>query len=99
MNPRNQIKKSFNVDLPISGGTGNSKENAVIIEATDSSGISIEYEYLKYIHASLGINYKIIEQSNFEDSGRHYDKIKVEIEGDKENYYNHYFDITNFFGK
>ena len=47
---REIIKTQFGVDLPISGGIGNSIENAVVIERTPLNDyVSVEHQVLKYI--------------------------------------------------
>jgi len=93
------IKEAFGLEFPISGGNGSSIEDAIIIEVTDSSGISMEYKILDCIHKLGGVSFKFVKQEQFLKNEKHYDKIKLEVSNDLANYYNYYFDITNFFGR
>ncbi len=100
------IKKEFNVDLPIKGGMGNSIDNAVIIEYDNALNdyVGTEYEVLKYIGLLRGLNWKIIQQSIMVDEGKTIDKMIIatsQMEGTSivSQQENHYFDITDCFGK
>lgn len=92
------IEKYFQVNLPISGGNGDSFENAIIIETTNSSeGIHMEYEVLKYIHLLGNKSWKRDKQELHKVNRKVYDKLKLVLEDDPDNYHNYYFDITRFY--
>lgn len=96
----------FGVDLPISGGIGNSIDNAVIIEYVGPMNDYTETEYavLKYIGLGRGIEWKVTKQELHFHEGKKIDKIIIETTEQKGNQLsstleNHYFDITACFGK
>jgi len=93
------IKKYYAVELPISGGSGASFEDAIKIEINNSKGVSIEYAVLNYIHKLGNVEYKIVNQELIHNDGKHFDKIKLEVSNDPDNYHNYYFDVTSFFDK
>jgi len=102
MTLRNLLKQDFGVDLPISGGFGNSIDNPVIIER--SNGIndyaSTEYFILKCLAEERKIKWKTIGQECLTHRNRKIDRIKIEVAlttpietiTTTENYY---FDITD----
>ena len=102
---RQLIKRDFCVDLPISGGTGNSVRNAVVIHYMQPNiYVSVEYAYLKYIGIGKGISWIRISQELFDLDNRTYDKLKIKtvLETDTEvitQIENFYFDITECFGR
>ncbi|MGW8122232.1 hypothetical protein ACV07N_06185 [Roseivirga echinicomitans] len=105
MNIRELLKEDFGVDLPISGGLGNSIDNPVIIERTGINDyVGTEHSFLKYIGLARGIEWKLIQQELLEDDGRTLDKIKIETKQltSKEvitQIENYYFDITDCYGE
>jgi len=91
------IKKFFNVDLPISGGSGNSIVNAIKIESsTEDEGVQLEYQVLDYIHQLGNKSWRVIKQELLREGNKAYDKLTVEVKDDLQNYHNYYFDITDF---
>lgn len=105
MNIRELLIEDFGIDLPISGGLGNSIDDPVIIERTGNNDYAgIEHTFLKYIGLGRGIEWKLIQQELLEDNGRTLDKIKIETKQltstevitQVENYY---FDITDCYGE
>lgn len=95
---KKDVKVGFGVDLPISGGMGDSIENAFIIEESNSGkGISIEYKILDYLFGFMGLKeWKLEKQELIEKENRYYDKLQFSWDEDKENFHSYYFDITNF---
>lgn len=92
---REQIKKDFGVDLPISGGTGSSVDDPVIIDPKHKDWSDVEYSFIKYVNQALGRSWKLVEQTRIEYNGRNIDQLKLEIDGDDKNYCNYYFDVTD----
>jgi len=80
----------------ISGGSGLSKEDAVIIEAPkESVGIAAEYEVLSEIYGEKDHDWKLLKQTLIQDGSRSYDLITIEGKGIE---YEVWFDITSFYG-
>lgn len=100
MTIREQIKKDFGVDLPISGGRGNSIDDPIIIDKSAGKDCSsVEYAYLRYVGLGRNISWKINEQALLISNGRKIDQIKIETEVITEREViaqveNYYFDIT-----
>ena len=93
------LKRDFGVDLPISGGTGNSLENAVVIEPHNPPDcVAVEYLYLKYIGLGRMIKWNTIGQEPITSGEKGFDKITIEIiqDGQATHNENYYFDISHF---
>lgn len=82
-----------------SPNNGASFEQAIeIINAAETGeGIAAEYLYLGLKHASERKMFEIIKQEYVPRSGRHYDKLTVELKDNSQESY--YFDITSFYGR
>lgn len=97
------LAKDFNVNLPISGGFGNSIDNAIIIHRDIINDyVGTEYTILKFLGIGRGITWKILRQELLSHNGRKIDKIKIETKQVTENEIitqieNYYFDITECF--
>jgi len=89
------IKKEFKIDMPISGGNGNSMDDAIKIDKECRDWSAVEYSCLKYINQLMNRSWKLKEQSLMEKNGRQYDQMKLKIDGDDNSFYNYYFDITD----
>lgn len=102
---RELFQKDFGVDLPISGGTGNSLDHAIIIHRmipNDYAGT--EYAILKYMGIGRGVTWKRLGQELIKHDGRVFDKLKIEVTETTEaeiitTIENYYFDITECFAK
>ncbi len=101
MDLKNLLLKDFGVDLPISGGFGNSIDNPIIIHRKGINDyVGTENTVLKFVGAGRGVKWESIGQELLTHNGRKIDKIKIkteeitkdEIISQVENYY---FDITN----
>ncbi len=92
---KEQIKKDFGVDLPILGGDGQSIDNPIIIDPKCKDWSSVEYSYVKLINQALGRSWKVVNTSLIEHNGHKIDQLKLAIDGDDENFYNYYFDVTD----
>jgi hypothetical protein len=96
---REQIKKDFGVDLPIIGGSGQSIDDPLVIDPQHRDWADVEYTYLKCINLALNRKYKVVTTSLIEHKGKKIDQLKLEVEGDTNNYHNYYFDVTNHLPK
>ena len=102
MDIRELIKKAFNEDLPISGGMGNSIEQAVILESGGplNDYVSLEYQVLDLISRGRDVSWELKGQELIVKEGRKYDKLEVVVKGINGNSMTlqteyHYYDITN----
>lgn len=99
------IKMDFGVDLPISGGFGNSIDSPIIIYRTDLNDyVGTEHFILKCLGKGRRIEWKIIEQTLLNHNGKKIDKIKIETKQTTEieiitQIENYYFDISECFGE
>ncbi len=102
MDIRELIKKAFKEDLPISGGMGNSIEQAVILESAGllNDYISLEYHVMDLISKGRDVSWELKGQELVVKEGRKYDKLMVAVKGINGNpmplqIEYHYYDITN----
>jgi hypothetical protein len=102
MDIRELIKKAFNEDLPISGGMGNSIEEAVILESAGSlyDYVSLEYHVMDLISNGRDVSWELKGQELIVKDGRKYDKLTVAVKAINGNpmplqIEYHYYDITN----
>lgn len=100
MNLREQLKKDFGIDFPISGALGQSKDAPIVIHRVEPNDYtSIEHGILRCLGMDRGITWKLKQQALLDHNGRKLDQIKIEtvettpteIIRQTENYY---FDIT-----
>jgi len=89
------IQKNFGIELPISGGWGGSIEDAIKIDKEYKDWSDVMYTCLRLINRMLGRGWKLVKQTTVEKDGKTFDQMKLEIEGDSNNYYNYYFDISD----
>jgi hypothetical protein len=101
MNIRELLKKAFNEDLPISGGMGNSIEEAVVLESAGplNDYLSLEYQVMDLISLGRDVSWELKGQEFLVKDDRKYDKLVVAVKGINGNpmplqLENHYFDIT-----
>jgi len=79
--------------MKVTGGDGSSIENAIIISDCNNSD-GIRQEYIE-VQKRFG-NYKLIQQSLLNIENQMYDRLELEIEGERIEVF---FNITDFFGK
>ncbi|MFX0195857.1 MAG: hypothetical protein ACFFCW_07030 [Candidatus Hodarchaeota archaeon] len=80
------------------GGTGETIEDAVIINATNTMvGIPAEYHYVSSKCGEQDVDWFLKCQRYRPKDGRHYDVLDIELKNGEHKSY--YFDITKFFGK
>jgi hypothetical protein len=101
MDIRELIRKAFNEDLPISGGMGNSIEEAVILESAGPMNdyLTLEYRVMDLISKGRDVSWELKRQSLVVKDDRKYDKLEVAVKGINGNpmplrLENHYYDIT-----
>ena len=101
INLRNLLKADFGIDFPISGGTGNSRDNPVVILREEPNDYtSCEYGVLKCIARGRGVEWKLVQQAVMHHNGRTLDQMKVKMtthspDGMHHTIENYYFDITD----
>ncbi|MFX0195848.1 MAG: hypothetical protein ACFFCW_06985 [Candidatus Hodarchaeota archaeon] len=80
------------------GGTGETIEDAVIINTTNTMvGVPAEYHYVSSKCGQQDVDWFLKSQEYMPKEGRHYDVLEIELKnGELKSYY---FDITKFFGK
>ncbi len=94
------LRDTFETEFPISGGYGNSPEDAIVIECEKTGdGIEMEYRIVNYLMLLLDKTGNLERQELVHEEDRHYDKIIMALEDDEESFYEFYFDISKFFGK
>lgn len=100
MTIKDLIKADFGVDLPISGGTGNSIDNAIIIHSSGQNDyVGTENFILYCLGKGRGVEWKFLGNELLVYGNKKIDKLKIEtkettpseIITQTENYY---FDIT-----
>lgn len=101
MDIRELLKKSFNEDLPIRGGMGNSLKEAVILEPVGPMNdyVALEYRVMDLISMGRDVSWELQRQELVVNNGRRCDKLIVAVKGINGNpmplvLENHYFDIT-----
>lgn len=92
------LKQIFDVDLPISGGSGQNIDDLIVIEV-EKDGVKIEYQIIGFIQQLGGKSWKMEKQELIPKDGRWIDKISIVLDDDLDHYHNFYFDITRFYGK
>lgn len=101
INLRALLKKDFGIDFPISGGTGNSKDNPIVVLREEPNDYtSCEYGVLKCIAHGRGVEWKLVQQAVIHHNGRTLDQMKVKMttrspENMHHTIENYYFDITD----
>lgn len=100
MDLRRLLQKDFGIDFPISGGSGNSRDNAICIHRQDPNDYtSVEYGILKCIGYGRRIEWKLLQQETLHYNGRTLDKLKIETQAITDDEVitqveNYYFDIS-----
>jgi hypothetical protein len=83
--------------ITFSGGSGDSYEDAIVINGVlkQSEGVEAEYRYISTIHGIKDKNWKIDGQTMYRDEKKIFDVVEISLipAGDKRIYY---FDVTGF---
>ena len=84
------------IDMPISGGSGLSRESPIIIEDRDPAKSAYwEHQFVGFIYQMRSESWKF-EKATVESVGdRLIEQFKITRSGDDNNYYNFYFDVTD----
>jgi hypothetical protein len=104
MDLRQLLKADFDIDFPISGGIGNSRDNPIVIHRmVPNDYTSVEYDILRCLGTGRRIEWKVIKQSLLNHNGRTLDQLKLETKEITEDEVitqleNYYFDITECYG-
>jgi hypothetical protein len=94
------LKQDFNIDFPISGGFGNSRDQPIIIHREDPNDYtSVEYGILRCLGIGRRIEWKVNQQTTIKHEGRTLDQMKIETKQTTDDEIitqieNYYFDIT-----
>lgn len=100
MNLKALLKQDFDIDFPISGGTGDSRDNPIVIHRVEPNDyVSVEYGILRCLGMGRRIEWELVQQEVIHYGGKTLDQMKIrtkettlsEIITQVENYY---FDIT-----
>lgn len=100
MNLKEQLFNDFGIDLPISGGIGNSVDNTIVIhKKIPNDYTSIEYGILRCLGIGRQIEWKVLRQAVMHHEGKTIDQLKIETKKFTETQIitqieNFYFDIT-----
>lgn len=91
---KERLKQDFGVDLPILGGAGQTIDDPVIIDPKFKDWSSVEYSYIRLINQAAGRSWEVVGVAMIKHGQRKIDQLKLRIDGDKDNFYNYYFDVT-----
>ena len=101
MDLKERLAEDFDIDFPISGGTGNSRDNAIVIHRQiPNDYTAVEYGILRCLGIGRRIEWKVIQQGVLKHIGRTLDQLKIETKETTETEVvtrieNYYFDITD----
>lgn len=104
MTLKDLLEKDFGVEIPISGGFGNSLENAIIIHRVGINDyVETEHFILECLGKGRRIKWKVLRQELLFHNNKTVDKIKIETRQYTESEIitqieSYYFDITECFG-
>ena len=83
------------VDMPISGGSGLSRDDPIVIEDKDPARSAYwEHQVVGFIYRMRGQSWRFEKATIESYNGKEIEQFKVSVEGDDEHYYNFYFDIS-----
>lgn len=100
MELRKILRDDFDIDFPISGGTGSSIDNPIVIHRQEPNDYTfVEYGVLRCLGVGRGIEWKLVRQGVMHHNGRTLDQLKIETKEVTETEIitqveNYYFDIT-----
>lgn len=94
-----QIRKDWlrltEVDMPISGGDGSSKDTPIVIEDKDPSRSAYwEHQVVGFIQRMRNEDYKFEKATVEHYEGKAIEQYKLSREGDDDFFHNYYFDVT-----
>lgn len=101
MNLQRVIERVYDKILPIDGGTGESFDDAIVLQVDAVSNyISLEYKVLDYLADLQNYRYEFVAQYLLNKGPKVFDKITVKIICTitaKETVKNYFFDISQCF--
>ncbi|RPD38378.1 hypothetical protein [Chitinophaga barathri] len=98
---RERLSALFNVSLPISGGSGETIDEPIIISITGCAlFVEVQYHVLELIWKSRGLPWEVHKQNLIEHQDRTIDKLVIKTREVSEDhisyrYENFFFDITD----
>lgn len=99
MNLRRLFRKIYGIELPIKGGTGDSIDDAIVIDRVSTiDSIKIEEQALDLMHDLNDYDYELVELESINKQKSTYDKytMKLQCQHTKRIFLKtYYFDITN----
>ena len=105
INLREMLLAEFGVDLPISGGTGNSESTPIVVHYREPNDyVGVEYAILNLLGEGRRITWDLLRAYTYEKGGRRFEQMTIQAQwNDGENRItnieNYYFDITECFGR
>jgi len=105
INLRAMLKEDFGIDLPISGGTGNSRDRPVVIQyRVPNDYVAVEHTVLRCLGIGRRVKWKLLQQALIEHNGRKLDQMKIETERTTDTQVitqieNYYFDVSECLGR
>ena len=97
---KKELLERFGLDLPISGGIGDSVDNPIVVlETEEFDYIETEYTYLENWCILQEKDYKFIKQALIEKGDKRIDRMTIETDEEKGTLEDFYFDITEGFYK
>jgi hypothetical protein len=104
-NLRAMLKEDFGIDLPISGGIGNSRDGPVVIHyRVPNDYVAVEHTVLRCLGTGRRVEWKLLQQTLIEHNGRKLDQMKIETKETTDTEIitqieNYYFDVTECLGR
>lgn len=96
---RDDALRITGVDMPISGGTGNSREDPIVIDDTDPAKSSYwEWRVVGFISQMRGDTVELEKATVLDIEDKKIEKFQISRVGDDGNFYNYYFDVTASLG-
>jgi hypothetical protein len=102
---RELLLADFEIDFPISGGTGNARENPIVVHyRVPNDYVAVEYGVLRCLGVGRGVEWKLLQNSFFELDGRRIEQMRIETKWRTETEVitqieSYYFDLTECFGR
>ena len=94
-NVRKDALEITGIDMPISGGSGFSRDDPIVIDDTDPSRSAYwEHQVVGFIYNMRGQAWQFEKATIEAYKGKTIEQFKISRSGDNDNYYNFYFDIT-----
>ena len=105
MNLHDIIQEEFGVDLPISGGAGKSRDDAIVIHKVKPNNyVEVEYAILNCICSPRNMKWRMLQQSVLDHNNRVLDQLDIETmedvpEKNIKRVKSYYFGVTECYGQ